>query len=120
MQKSKDVLKERLARYREIKISVIGRKSGQKSSRPVWFVLEGNKLYLLPVQGSETQWYKNVLENPSIWIDARGAEAEFRAVPITGAKAVRSVAEKFREKYGAEDVKKYYSKFDVAVLVPLE
>jgi hypothetical protein len=26
------------------------------------------------------------------------------------------VVEKFREKYGAIDVKKYYSKFDVAVL----
>jgi hypothetical protein len=27
--------------------------------------------------------------------------------------------EKFREKYGAKDVKKYYSKFDVAVLIEL-
>jgi hypothetical protein len=26
------------------------------------------------------------------------------------------VVEKFREKYGASDVQKYYSKFDVAVL----
>jgi hypothetical protein len=47
-------LKDRLTRYRQIKISVIGRKSGQ--------------------------WYKNVLKNPSIRIDARGAEAEFHAV----------------------------------------
>ena len=77
------------------------------------------KLYLLPVQGSDTQWYRNVLQNPSIRIDARGADAEFRAVPITEAKAVMSVIEKFREKYGASDVKKYYSKFDVAVVVRL-
>jgi hypothetical protein len=27
--------------------------------------------------------------------------------------------EKFREKYAAKDVKKYYSKFDVAVMVQL-
>jgi hypothetical protein len=26
---------------------------------------------------------------------------------------------KFREKYGAKDVKKYYSKFDVAVVIEL-
>jgi len=32
---------------------------------------------------------------------------------------VSPVVEKFREKYGAGDVKKYYSKFDVAVLAPL-
>jgi deazaflavin-dependent oxidoreductase (nitroreductase family) len=73
-------LKDRLTRYRQIKISVIGRKSGKTISIPVWFVLEGGKLYLLPVQGSDTQWYKNVLKNPSIRIDARGAEAEFHAV----------------------------------------
>jgi hypothetical protein len=43
--------------------------------------------------------------------------AEFRAASPTGAKAVKSVILKFRDKYGAKDVKKYYSKFDVAVVV---
>jgi deazaflavin-dependent oxidoreductase (nitroreductase family) len=113
------IFERQLARYRQIKISVIGRKSGQTISIPVWFVLEGEKLYLLPVQGSDTQWYRNVLRNPSIRIDARGAQAEFRATRVTGAKAVKSVVEKFREKYGAKDVKKYYSKFDVTVVVEL-
>jgi deazaflavin-dependent oxidoreductase (nitroreductase family) len=119
MHSSKENLQDRLARYRQIKITVIGRKSGQTISIPVWFVLEGDKLYLLPVQGSETQWYKNVLKNPSIRIDARGGEAKFQAAPISDDKAVKSVVEKFREKYGAKDVKKYYSKFDVAVVVHL-
>jgi deazaflavin-dependent oxidoreductase (nitroreductase family) len=119
MPTSKDILKERLARYRQIKISVIGRKSGKTISIPVWFVLEGEKLYLLPVQGSDSQWYKNVLKNPTIRIAARDAEAEFRAKPITGSKDVKAVVERFREKYGAKDVKKYYSKFDVAVVVDL-
>jgi len=114
-----DSLMERLERYRQIKISVIGRKSGQKISIPVWFVLKGEKLYLLPVQGSDTQWYKNMLKNPQIRIDARGVEAKLRAVPIADANTVQSVIEKFREKYGAKDVKKYYSKFDVAVVVEL-
>jgi hypothetical protein len=112
---SKESLKERLAHSRQIKITVIGRKSGQTISIPVWFALKGEKLYLLPVQGSDTQWYKNVLQNPSIGIDARGAKAELRGQPMTGSKMVKSVIEKFHEKYGATDVKKYYSKFDVAV-----
>ena len=116
---TKNDFKDRLSRYRQIKISVIGRKSGTTISVPVWFVLEGEKLYLLPVRGSDTQWYKNVLKNPQIRIDARGAEAKFQAVPTTEANAVKSVIEKFREKYGAGDVKKYYSKFDVAVVVQL-
>ena len=111
-----DALKDRLSRYREIKISVTGRNSGRTISIPVWFVLEDEKLYLLPVQGSDTQWYKNVLKNPSIRIKAGGAETEVRAVPVKDATQVKSVVEKFRGKYGASDVKKYYSKLDVAIL----
>ena len=66
-----DALKDRLSRYREINLTVTGRKSGRTISIPVWFVLEDDKLYLLPVQGSNTQWYKNVLNNPMIRIDAQ-------------------------------------------------
>src|SRR5438270_2493798 len=113
-------LRNRLSRSQEINISVIGRKSGRKISNPVWFVLEEDKLedklYLLPVQGSATQWYKNVLKNPSIRIKAGAAESELQAVPINDAAHVKSVVEKFRDKYGANDVKKYYSKLDVAVV----
>jgi deazaflavin-dependent oxidoreductase (nitroreductase family) len=115
-----DTLKDRLSRYREINITVTGRKSGRTISIPVWFALEDdNKLYLLPVQGSDTQWYKNVLNNPMIRIDARGAEAEVEVVLLTDATQVSSVVEKFRAKYGTNDVKKYYSKFDVAVLAQM-
>ncbi len=113
--KQNDTLKDRLSKSREIKISVTGRKSGRTISNPVWFVLEQDKLYLLPVQGSETQWYKNVLKNPTMRVGVRGEEAEVKAVPMTDAKQVASVVEKFRAKYGAGDVKKYYSRFDVAL-----
>ncbi|MGB0011999.1 MAG: nitroreductase family deazaflavin-dependent oxidoreductase [Candidatus Sulfotelmatobacter sp.] len=120
MPRKSNNLKDRLTRYRQIKLSVIGRKSGKAISIPVWFVLEAEKLYLLPVHGSDTQWYQNVLKNPKIRVDARGVEAKFGAKPVTDAEAVKSVIEKFREKYGARDVKKYYSKFDVAVVVDVD
>lgn len=89
----KDDLREQLSRYREINITVTGRKSGRSITNPIWFVLEGERLYLLPVSGSDTQWYKNVLKNPSSRIEARGAEGEFKAVPITDAKQVASVVD---------------------------
>ena len=114
-----DALKERLSRYRQITITVTGRKSRHAISNPVWFVFEDDKLYLLPVQGSDTQWYKNVLQEPALRIDARGAEADVEAVPTTDPSQVSSVVEKFRVKYGAGDVKKYYSKFDVAILAQM-
>ncbi len=62
--KKKSDLKERLERYRQIKLTVIGRKSRQEISNPVWFVFEGEKLYLLPVHGSDTQWYRKYSEEP--------------------------------------------------------
>ena len=114
--KRNDSLKDRLSRFRQINISVTGRKSGRTISNPVWFVWDEDKLYLLPVKGSDTQWYKNVLKKPVIRIDARGEEGEVKAVPLTEATQVAAVVEKFRAKYGAGDVKKYYSKFDVAVV----
>jgi len=114
-----DTLKDRLSRYREIQITVTGRKSGRAISIPIWFVWDHEELYLLPVGGSDTQWYKNVLKTPKFRIDLRGAGAHAQAVPVTDAPHVASVVEKFRAKYGPADVKKYYSKFDVAVLAQI-
>src|ERR1700733_3945910 len=111
-----NTLKDRLSRHREIDITVVGRKSGRSISIPVWFVLEDSTLYLLPVQGSDTQWFKNVQAKPSIKIAAGDAHAELKPIVVTDAKQVASVVEKFRARYGAGDVKKYYSKFDVAVV----
>jgi deazaflavin-dependent oxidoreductase (nitroreductase family) len=112
-----DALRKSLSQSSELNITVTGRRSGRKISIPIWFVLEGDKLYLLPVKGSDTQWYKNVLKNPTIRIEAGGAEAELQAVPIADPSQVSSVVEKFRGKYGRNEVKKYYAKFDVAVVV---
>ncbi len=111
-----DALRNSLSRSRELNITVTGRKSGHKISIPVWFVLEDDTLYLLPVKGSDTQWYKNVLKNSTIQIKAGRAETELKVVPVADPAPV---VEKFRGKYGAKDVKKYYSKLDVAVVAQL-
>lgn len=114
-----DSLKNALSRANEIHINVTGRKSGKTISNPVWFVSDEDKLYLLPVKGSDTQWYKNVLRKPSIQVSAGNARSDLRVTAITDAKQVAAVVEKFREKYGTGDVRKYYSKLDVAVVAPL-
>jgi hypothetical protein len=57
------------------------------------------------------------LAYPSIWIDARGTEAELKAKPIADRDTVKSVIQKFKAKYRAREVKKYYSTFDAAVAI---
>ncbi len=84
-----DSLQDRLSKYREINITVTGRKSGRSITLPIWFVWNEGKLYLLPVKGSDTQWYKNALKNPTMRVDARGAKAElmlFRSMTPQGCR----------------------------------
>jgi deazaflavin-dependent oxidoreductase (nitroreductase family) len=111
--------KKALESSREIELTVTGRTSGREISIPVWFVREGEKLYLVPVRGSDSDWYKNVLKVPTIRLTAGGAQLTARATPITDPAKVSEILDKFRAKYGAQDVKAYYSKQDVAVEVPL-
>jgi hypothetical protein len=120
---SKADLNQRLNRVSEIRLSVKGRKSGRDIPRPVWFVHEGNTLYLLPVQGSDTNWYKNLLVDPTLKISANGGGGEeeipVRGKAITNRNSVDDIVRKFKSKYGEGNVKKYYPKVDVAVEVPL-
>ena len=117
---SKADLHQRLNRASEIRLSVKGRKSGRDIPRPVWFVHEGNTLYLLPVHGSDTNWYRNLLVDSTLKISASdGEEIPARGKPVTDSNRVDDIVGRFKSKYGEGDVKKYYPKFDVAVEVPL-
>ena len=116
---SKADLRHRLNSASEITLSVKGRKSSRDIPRPVWFVHEGNTLYLLPVQGSDTNWYKNLLVDPTLKISVNGVEIPARGKPITDGNRVDDIVRKFKSKYGEGEVKKYYTKFDVAAEVPL-
>jgi deazaflavin-dependent oxidoreductase (nitroreductase family) len=103
----------------EIEITVTGRTSGRSLSYPVWFALEGDTLYLIPVRGSDTEWYKNLRKRPSIRLAARGKRLTTNARLIAGQAQLDKILEKFRDKYG-KNVKSYYPKYDVAIEVPLE
>jgi hypothetical protein len=108
-----------LSTAEEIELTVTGWRSGRPTTRPVWFVHEGGMLYLLPVTGSDSDWFKNVLATPTITLSVDGASWTGHAIPMTDLAEVREVVEKFQKKYGAGDMTNYYSKLDAAVRVPL-
>ena len=99
----------------ELQITVTGRESGRDFSAPVWFVREGKTLYLMPIRGSKNQWYKNVLKSRRIKISSGKVSIELAAKPINDLKRVASIADKFRKKHGAADVKRYYTVYDAAI-----
>ncbi len=110
---------EALDQTREIEITNIGRRTGGPVTFPVWFVRRGDSLLLLPLRGSDTGWYKNLLQDPTITVHAGPDEYAATATLITDPGGVDEVVEAFRAKYGADDVKAFYPKTDVAVAVPL-
>ena len=76
---------------------------------------EGSTLYLLPVQGTNTSWYKNFKVNQTLKVSVNGEEISTKGKPITDDSKVRDIVSKFSSKYGEGDVRKYYPKHDVAV-----
>jgi hypothetical protein len=103
----------------EVELTVTDTASGRETTRPVWFAQERDALYLLPVKGSDSWWFKRVQTTPSIRLAANDVAIRAAARSITDPQRVRHVVDAFRAKYGADDVTKYYSKLDVAVEVPV-
>lgn len=109
-----------LKKEREIELTVKGRKSGKPIPRPVWFVLKGTELLLLPVTGTDSQWYRNILQDPRVKINSNGQDLNAKLQTITEKKQVEEVIELFRGKYGSADVKRYYPKPNVAASLLLK
>ena len=111
--------KELLDANSEVELTVIGRASGREISIPVWFVREGDTLYLVPVNGLDSDWFKNLRQRPTIRLSEGRAHLSARAIAITELSKVEQILDKFRARYGPDDVAAYYPKHDVAVEVPL-
>jgi hypothetical protein len=52
-------------------------------------------------------------------ISVSGIEIPARGKPIADSNRVDDIVRKFRSKYGEGEVKKYYTKFDAAVEIPV-
>jgi deazaflavin-dependent oxidoreductase (nitroreductase family) len=110
--------KDALQGRSEVDLTVTGRKSGNESTRPIWFVEDGDRVLLLPVSGSDSNWYRNAVKTPQIRLAADGGELRATAKPVDQA-GVAEIVGKFGEKYGADRVADYYPKQDAALEVPL-
>lgn len=114
-----DKFRAALRNSNQIDITVTGRSTGRQFTVPVWFVEDDGKLYLVPVSGSDSDWYKNVRATPRMQVTADGESIAASDTPITDTDRVRTIVGKFSEKYGADQIASYYPKTDVAVEVSL-
>ncbi|MEV6277589.1 nitroreductase/quinone reductase family protein [Nocardia sp. NPDC051832] len=106
----------------EIQLTVRSRRTGRATDRPVGFVEERGALYLLPIHGSDSSWYRNVLATPRVRLAVPGVAAavvDSGATAVTDPGSVAAIVEKFHTKYGRAEVEANSTKLDVAVEVRL-
>ena len=108
-----------LSKGRELNITVRGRKSGREYSMPVSFVLKGNTIHLLPVKGSSSSWYRNILKNRVMKIAIEDRSLEVKAIPTDEPDKVKETVRLFEENFGADHLDKWYSGRDVCVRIRL-
>jgi hypothetical protein len=110
-----------LERTEEVTITVRGRRSGRDISLPVWFVLdrEPPRLWLLPIRGSRSPWFRNLEAHPVLRLQAGGASAQGRAHIRRDEESVQQAIQRFKERYTAREFERYYRGVDVTVEVPL-
>ncbi|MDG6939663.1 MAG: nitroreductase family deazaflavin-dependent oxidoreductase [Nitrososphaerota archaeon] len=100
----------------EVRLTVVGRKTGREISMPLWFVERDGAVCLLPGRGRSTQWYRNLLANPAAKLSVGGVTLAGTARPVPREDRVRAIAGLFRDKYGDRNYRNYYGdRVDVAV-----
>lgn len=112
-------LVDRLKRSSEVDITVVGRATKKRFSTPVWFVLERDRVLLLPIKGSGSNWLKNLVKDPLIEIGVGDTRRTSKATIITDPERLNAVFDKFRAKYGSMWSESYYTTRDVYVEVPV-
>ena len=112
-------LLDRLKHSNELTITVTGRRTKKRFSAPVWFVLDGEKVTLVPMKGSDNEWYKDLAEEPQIELGVDDITIPFKATLVRDPTQLEKVLDGFRAKYKSMWSESYYTKRDVYVEVPV-
>ena len=91
-----------LSRIRDgsnIEITTSGRKSGKPHSKPIWYVVDGGKVFVQSGKDGKTDWYLNLQKTPAVTLKADRYSFRARGRRITDPKEVERVHALFRDKY---------------------
>lgn len=87
----------------------------KRITTPVWFVVDGPNVILVPMKGSENEWFKNLEKNPQIELSVDESAIPFTAKIVRDSDRVEMVLDRFRSKYKSMWSESYYTKRDVYV-----
>ncbi len=92
----------------EGKLTVTTRRTGRQVTLPIWFVAQGTTIHLAPVNGSATNWYRNVLKNGSVKIAIAGHDCAGTARATQEKDSVKRVMGLFIDKYGDRNCRNFF------------
>lgn len=107
-----------LNNVRDATIRVTGAKTGRERIVSVWFVKIGSAIYLLPLHGDSSKWFRSVLSNPQIKLEIGGHNLQGEAKGVGDTKEVNRIVDLFEDKYGERVYRNFYGDaVDRAVVV---
>jgi len=82
-----------------IELTTTGRRSGRLHTRPIWFVVRDGAILVQSGKEGKTDWYRNVLANPTVTVRADRYTFRGRARPLKDPEEVVRVHRLFLDKY---------------------
>jgi len=91
-----------LARIKDrstVELTTTGRQTRKPHTRPVWFVISDAKVFVQAGRDGKTDWYQNLVKNPSVGLRSGPYAFRARAVPVTDPARVEEIHRLFLRKY---------------------
>ena len=91
-----------LSRIRDgsnIEITTIGRKSGKPHAKPIWYVVDGGRVFVQSGKDGKTDWYRNLQKTPAVTLKADRYSFRAHGRTIIDPKEAGRVHALFRDKY---------------------
>jgi deazaflavin-dependent oxidoreductase (nitroreductase family) len=88
----------RIAREPRCRLTHVGRKSGQSHEVAIWFLVDGEAVYLV-TGDKRRQWIRNVLAHPRVQLRVHDDTLSGEVTPATDPAEMARVAELLKRKY---------------------
>lgn len=90
---------EKVANESTVELTTLGRKSGKRHTKPIWFVYDQDRFYLQSGKDGKTDWYQNLQKNPQMTLKIGSLTFNGKAKFITDTKEAERIHGLFSAKY---------------------
>jgi deazaflavin-dependent oxidoreductase (nitroreductase family) len=82
-----------------VRLTTVGRTSAQPRPVTIWFVCDGERIYVQSGKDGKTDWYRNLLKTPGVTLQIGALTLHGQARPIDDAREIERVHALFAQKY---------------------